>query len=206
MLLDLKHLIQKFDMKINGILHIGAHIGQEHSLYKELGIKNITYFEPLKENFRILKENVKDEATLFNIALGNRTGKIMMNVETANQSQSSSILEPQLHLLQYPWITFDSTEEVDIDMLDEVTFDRNSFNMINVDVQGYELEVFKGSTKTLNKIDYIISEVNRGELYEDCAKVEELDSFLTNFGFTRIETNWVGGNWGDALYIKNINA
>ena len=31
----------------------------------------------------------------------------------------------------------------------------NNYNMIVIDVQGYEMEVFKGSTNFLNKIDYI---------------------------------------------------
>ena len=35
--------------------------------------------------------------------------------------------------------------------------------------------------------------------------VEEIDDFLSGFGFDRIETEWRHGreNWGDALYIRN---
>ena len=202
MLLDIKTIIDKYKISVRGVIHIGAHIGQEHNLYKEIGVNDIIYFEPLLENFKQLKENVKDDALLFNVALGNFRGRILMNVETANQRQSSSILTPQLHVLQYPWITFDHKEEVEIDMLDEIDFDRSKYNMINIDVQGYELEALRGSSKTLEDIDYIISEVNRGELYQNCAKVEELDDFLKNYGFNRVETNWAGNTWGDALYIK----
>ena len=77
------------------------------------------------------------------------------------------------------------------------------YNFINIDVQGYELEVFKGSLRTLESIDYIISEVNRAELYENCTNVYELDNFLSLYGFKRVETSWEGVTWGDALYIKN---
>ena len=79
---------------------------------------------------------------------------------------------------------------------------KENFNLINIDVQGYELEVFKGATETLRTIDYIFAEVNRAELYKDCASVVELDEFLSNFGFERVETNWEGITWGDALYVK----
>jgi hypothetical protein len=32
--------------------------------------------------------------------------------------------------------------------------------------------------------------------------VDKLDEFLSYFGFSRLETDWMGGTWGDALYIK----
>jgi hypothetical protein len=74
--------------------------------------------------------------------------------------------------------------------------------LINIDVQGYELEVFKGGKDFLNEVDYIITEVNRDEVYKGCAKIDELDSFLAPYGFNRVETTWDGGTWGDAFYIK----
>jgi hypothetical protein len=126
-----------------------------------------------------------------------------MNVESANQGMSSSILKPKIHSIQYPHIVFNETEEVEMRRLDEINLDFLKFNLINIDVQGYEMEVFKGSVKTLNHIDYIISEINRDEVYENCSRVEELDVFLKEFGFERVETNWEGKTWGDALYIKN---
>jgi FkbM family methyltransferase len=202
MLLDFKNLVKKYNMKITGVIHIGAHYGQEHSLYESENITNIVYFEPLSKNYKVLKENVGDKSFIFNCALGNETKKVMMNVESANQGMSSSILKPKLHVNQYPHIVFNDTEEVDMKKLDEIDFDFSKFNLINIDVQGYELEVFKGSIEKLNNVDYIISEINRDEVYENCAKVDELDNFLNQFGFKRVETNWAGHTWGDALYIK----
>ena len=119
--------------------------------------------------------------------------------------QSSSLLKPSLHTKQYPHIVFNGNETVQVTTLDNFMKDKNlnDFNLINIDVQGYELEVFKGSMETLNNIDYIIAEVNRDELYENCARVDELDSFLRDFGFERKETSWAGQTWGDAFYIKS---
>ena len=82
-----------------------------------------------------------------------------------------------------PWIHFNGTEEVEVHTLD--SYDLNGYNFINIDVQGYELEVFKGSLKTLEKIDYIYSEVNKAELYEGCAQMNELDNFLGEYGFKK---------------------
>jgi FkbM family methyltransferase len=202
MLLDFEELIKKYNLKIRGVIHIGAHYGQEHQIYKNENISNIVYFEPLLKNFQVLKENVKDEAILFNLALGCEKNEIEMFVENNNLGQSSSILEPHLHLQQYPIIQFDKKELVKMEKLDDIDITFEHYNLINIDVQGYELNVFCGAKKVLEKIDYIISEVNRADLYKNCTKVEELDLFLKTYGFERVETSWVGNTWGDALYIK----
>jgi FkbM family methyltransferase len=203
MILDFNELITKYRMDIKGIIHIGGHYGQEYDLYRVLNVP-VIFFEPLSNNYRILKDKVKnnDNVQTFQCALGNENKKILMNVETANNSQSSSILKPKKHLEQYPHITFDHTEEVHMFRLDDIEIEKENYNFLNIDVQGYELEVLKGSVDILKNIDYIISEVNRDEVYENCAKVEELDQFLNQFNFERNETNWMGGIWGDAFYIK----
>jgi FkbM family methyltransferase len=205
MLLNFNELIKKYNLSISGIIHIGAHYGEEYKLYRDNGISNLCFFEPLKENFKKLSENISDNETiLVNKALGSEIKKIKMNVEIANNSQSSSILKPKHHLIQYPHIQFDKTEEVDMITLDSFIKenDLKGYNFINIDVQGYELEVFKGATQTLKYVDCIISEVNRAEMYEGCASVYELDEFLSEYGFERVETSWEGVTWGDALYIK----
>ncbi len=189
-------------MDINGVIHIGGHHGQEFKIYVENNIENIMFFEPVPSTFKILKENIGDKAILHNVALGNENKKIEMYIETANKGQSSSILEPGLHTIQYPHITFDNKLEVDMVRLDDFIEESTDYNFINIDVQGYELEVMKGAINTLKNVDYIISEVNRDEVYINCSRVNELDSFLSDFGFNRVETTWDGFTWGDALYVK----
>ena len=202
MLLNLDSLKEKYDLKIKGVLHIGAHIGQEFQTYERLGIKNVMFFEPIKNTFNRLKENVVDKAILINTALGNKEDEVEMFTETINEGQSSSVLEPDYHLVQHPSIQFDGKETVKMTKLDKFIEHKEKFNFINIDVQGYELEVFKGGSEYLNTIDYVMTEVNRAELYKGCAKIEELDSYLGSYGFNRVETTWAGGTWGDAFYIK----
>jgi len=202
MLLDLKKLKEKYNLEIKGVLHIGAHFGQEYSTYEELNVKDVMFFEPLPHTFETLKRNVGHKAILVNSALGNTVGEIEMNVESANQGQSSSILEPIVHLQQYPHIKFTDKVTVNITKLDTFIEDHDKYNFINIDVQGYELEVFKGGSEYLNHIDYIMTEVNRDEVYEGCPRIEELDEYLGTYGFERVETTWDGGTWGDGFYIK----
>jgi FkbM family methyltransferase len=202
MLLNLTELISKYSLLINGVIHIGAHFGEENSLYDEIGIQNRIYFEPLSSNFFTLEKNINGRFPVFKKALGNENKTVKMFVESYNNGQSSSILKPQKHLSQYPHIQFNAEEEVDMIRLDDFKFDFKEYNFINIDVQGYELEVFKGASNMLNKIDFIISEVNRDELYENCAKVDEIQSYLSAYGFEMVEVSWDGGTWGDALFIK----
>lgn len=203
MILNFNFLKDKHNLNIKGVIHIGGHYGEEYELYKELNVP-ILFFEPLSNNFNILKAKTQNDNDVisYQCALGNENKMISMYVETANQGQSSSILKPKKHLDQYPHITFDFTEEVNMFRLDDIDLDLLKYNFISIDVQGYELEVFKGAFNTLKNIDYIISEVNRDEVYEKCPHIDELDSYLNQFNFRRVETEWVGDIWGDALYIK----
>ena len=202
MLMNLNNLINEFNLTIKGVIHIGAHVGGEYSIYKEVQIKNMLFFEPLPHIFEKLKNNVGQEVILYNLALGNKVGIETMYVEYDNDSQSSSILEPYLHKNQYPSIVFNDKIEISIDKLDNIQYDKSKYNFINIDVQGYELEVFKGAPGSLKFIDYIMAEVNRDELYRGCVLVKELDIYLLQFGFKRVITDWAGGTWGDALYIR----
>jgi FkbM family methyltransferase len=202
MLLDLEKLVKKYNMNIIGVVHIGAHFGEENEVYNNLNLKNRMFFEPLEKNYNKLLENIGIGYITHKVALGNESKTIEMFVEEANMGQSSSILKPVKHLTQYPHIKFNSKEKVEMKWLDDFKIESEKFNFINIDVQGYELEVFKGSKETLKTIDYIMSEINRDEVYENCAKINELIDFLKPYGFELVEEDWAGNTWGDGLFIK----
>ena len=54
----------------------------------------------------------------------------------------------------------------------------------------------------INKIQLVIAEVNRDEVYEGCPMIEDIDSYLEGFGFERLTVEWQSESWGDALYVK----
>lgn len=206
MILDFDYVYKKYDLNISGILHVGGHYGNVISDYRKYNVNNIVLFEPLSNNFSILTENVKNftgNIISHQVALGNENKKVIMNVSD-NQGQSSSILNPKVHLTAHPEVSFIGTEEVEMKKLDDYNY--KNYNMMVVDVQGYELEVFRGGIKTLQNIDYIFCEVNCDEVYEGNAKIEEVDEFLFQQGFERVEVEWYYSRvFGDAFYIrKNI--
>ena len=205
MLISFTDLKKKYSMDIKGIIHIGAHYGEEISEYIRNGIQDIVVFEPLKSNFEILEENLSDfnaNISGHQVALGNDEKMVTMYVSD-NEQQSSSILKPKLHLENHPTVGFPGVEEVEMKKLDSYMEETVGFNFINMDVQGYELEVLKGGSETLKHIDYVYCEVNRDEVYEDNAYIEQLDEFISVYNMERVETYWQGGIWGDALYVRN---
>ncbi len=205
MLLDLIYLKNKYNMSVNGIIHIGAHYGEEYNDYRRIfGNVPIVMWEASKDNFYKLHENIPaDDAniTLINKGVGSFECTVNMFKETANCGQSNSMLKPALHEKQYPGIVFNEVEEVKIYPLDKWECSA-ALNLINIDIQGFELHAFMGAKNTLKNVNYIITEINRAELYENCAMAEDLDWFLGRLNFKRVETTWAGNTWGDAFYIK----
>lgn len=203
MILELNDLVKKYNMNISGVIHIGAHYGEEVSNYVNLGIDDIVLFEPLEENFEILKNNVSNLNANINgycAALGNKNQYVNMFL-SSNNLESSSVLRPKMHLDLHPEVVFSNEQLVEMKRLDDFSFEK--YNFINLDVQGYEMEVLKGAEKTLEYIDYLYCEVNRNEVYEGNAYIGEIDDYLSNYKMRRVETSWwYDGPWGDALYIK----
>jgi FkbM family methyltransferase len=203
MLLSLTTLIKKYSLRITGVIHVGAHHGEEVSEYFSLGIKNIALIEPCAKAFNVLKQKfgAHHHIKLFNYACAPYNGEATMFTETANKGQSNSLLQPIEHLKHYPEIKFTGSELVKIRRLDALKLD-SKYNMINMDVQGAEGGVIIGATETLRHIDYIYTEVNANDanLYQGAIKISELDQLLKDF--ERVETSWTGQGWGDGLYIK----
>lgn len=203
MLIDLKQAIHQYDMHIKGVIHIGAHWGQEYGAYKDCGIDNIVFIEPCADAYKVLAAKVGNDpnVVLYNCGCDIEDGERIMNVERRNQGQSNSILKPKMHLQYYREIVFEETEIVHMRKLDNLTFSRRLYNLLMIDTQGAELLVLRGAVDTLRHIDYLYVEVNTQELYEDNAMVWDIDEFLKDF--KRVTTQWVGNQgWGDAIYIR----
>lgn len=204
MLLSLTDLIQKYSLRITGIIHIGAHHGEEVPEYHKNNIKNIVLIEPCAKAYLYLRNHFNGHwhIKLFNYACAAVDGEAEMYTETANKGQSNSLLQPMRHLQHYPDIQFTGKEKVQVMRLDSIPIIHEKYNMINMDVQGAEGAVIIGGKATLAHIDYVYTEVNEdsAQLYKNATKISELDDLLKDF--QRVETSWTQQGWGDALYIR----
>ena len=119
---------------------------------------------------------------------------------------SSSILDLKLHKKYHPHVSYVEDKIVDFIRMDEFipqnNIDISEYNMLNVDVQGTELQVFESFGELISNFDYILTEVNVAEIYENCTQMVDIDEYLAKYGFVRIETYMTPYEWGDAFYIK----
>jgi FkbM family methyltransferase len=208
MLIPLQYLVDKYQPKFKGVIHVGAHYGEEVADYIQANMKPMLLFEPCKEAYEIAYNKLRRlyDAIILRIAIGAENKMVKMQTASFNKGESNSILQPKLHLQQHPEVVFDGEESVWMTTLDyqlDNLYGNNAypFNFLAMDVQGYEGEVIKGATETLKHIDYIYSEVNRGQTYAGNIEIDEFDELLKDF--KRVETKWAGSTtWGDAFYIR----
>ncbi len=205
-LLKLAHLKNKYDLTITKIAHVGAHKGQEVEEYLDVFPNvEINLFEPQANLFQYLEDKFGNQKniTLHNFALGSLNDSSTMFISD-NEGQSSSFYKPKVHLVEHPEVKFHENNSIfEIKVLDELGI--KNIDFLNIDTQGFEMEVLKGSVNVLSEdVKYIILEINKKELYEGCPLVKDIDSFLKKYGFIRTDTHyWMDSySWGDAFYIK----
>jgi FkbM family methyltransferase len=199
-------LLKQHNIKVTGVCVLGAHWFQERDMWLSVGIKDFVLIEPVTDTYRIMQDNVVNIPGIitYNVAVGEKREGLMMNLDTTNQRQSSSLLTPKLHLVNFPRVKFTQKQRVEVWPLDELKFKRENYNFLFMDTQGYELPIFKGATKTLKTIDAIYTEVSFAELYEGCALLDDVDKYLLQFGFKRVFLGDDRGDYSDALYKKMV--
>lgn len=211
MLIPLQEILSKYNIHPKGAIQVGCHWAEEHSLLRTCGIERFVYIEPCKDAFEMLRrkygsgvpEDGTFEITLCNVACGAVEKEMPMYVSHQNQGQSNSLLEPNLHLQQHPEILFDDAELVKVIPLDKLPIEKEKYDILVMDVQGYEGEVLKGATETLKHIDIIYTEVNRDFTYENNMLIGEMEEFLKPFGFKLVEQYWPSPkwSWGDGCFL-----
>ena len=202
MLIDLNHLVKKYNIKFKGILHVGAHECEEINAYeKYISRDKILWVDALEDKVNFCKNKYLN--LLIEQAVVSDTEELV-TFNKSNNGQSSSFLKFGLHEKNHPHVWYVDSFEVKTQMLKNVINKYNiDFNFINLDIQGVELKALKGMEEYLNKIDYIYTEVNEDYVYKDCALVTEIDEYLKTFNLHRVETSWCGNyKWGDAFYVK----
>lgn len=186
-------IVESLNFNVKGVIHVGAHLGEEVPSYQRF-TNNIHVFEPLKDCL----DKITDSVNKYNYALGDVEEEKIFYL--ADNNQSSSLLKPKLHIDMHPTVQFVGEKKMQIKTLD--SFNIIDSNFLNMDVQGYELNVLKGATNTLKYIDAIYTEINLAELYENNVLLAEMDSWLKERGFERVWQHITPHSWGDALYVR----
>lgn len=213
MLIPFDYLFREYSIRTSGVLHIGAHWGEEAPQYQARGIKEAIWIEAEPHAFIRLKRDMANKAALpklrstcLHACVSDKDGeKVTFNI-ASNQGQSSSFLEFGTHSTEHPSVKFVdkiqmTTTRVDTLLKDcKLTVGPGWF--LNIDLQGCELLALKGMGSLLHAFDHAYIEVNRKQLYIGCPPVEAIDEYLAGFGFEGKETKWTGAGWGDRYYKR----
>lgn len=207
MLIKFKDIVSKYG-KPKGIIHIGAHLMEERNDYLLYDLKNTIWIEANPSVYESISKINKPPncERAFNYAITDIDNE-ELDFHITNNGESSSILGLGKHIIHHPHIHVTETIKVKTKRLDslikENSIDINSYNFINIDIQGAELLALKGAGNLINSIDFIYTEVNTAHLYKNCSLMDEIDCYLGHFGFSRKETEMTQYEWGDALYCKS---
>jgi FkbM family methyltransferase len=194
--------MRRLKFEPNGVLHIGAHTGEEIDLYQNLTSGPVIWVEAQGELCEVLKKRIPSNHKVINATVFSENG-IKKHFLITNNSQSSSLLALGTHKIDYPGVVVVKTLEVVTTRLDSLISLEEMPNFLNLDIQGTELDAIKGLGFLINQVNCIYTEVNRKFVYEKCTLVHDLDLYLHNYGFSRVSTRWiVGKGWGDAVYFR----
>jgi len=197
----LHYLVEKYNIKFKGILHVGAHECEELGDYERYIQRNkILWVEALAGKVELCKNRFPG-VLIENAVVSDVVERVKFNI--SNNGQSSSILDFGLHSQYHPDVHYVTSFETETKLLRDILPKYEiEYNFLNFDIQGAELKALKGMEEYLNKVDYLYTEVNSNYVYSNCALIGELDEYLEKFGLHRVETSWTQWEWGDAFYIR----
>lgn len=172
------------------ILDIGGGVGASLILYNKAFPGNrILVFEPIRENFRIIKSRTSglQNIEVYNCAAGNENSKMPINI--AGRITSSSLLplsaDPASDVFNEKNLGKQRIENIEVVRLDDVLAGvKGTIGIIKIDVQGYEMNVLKGAENSLDRTKIVLLEANNHEGYAGSAKYHEIDSHMREHGFT----------------------
>lgn len=166
---DFPAVVEELGLKLNHVVHVGAHKGQEMPYFKAAGITKFTLVEPQPDLVQELKANFP-EATVVAAGCGAKGGMATLSV---NKISSSSTLAAA-----HPLDKIVSTRKVWVTTLKHIAL---SADCAVVDAQGLELDVLKGADLSRYKLVVVetctVRDPTMSSYYEDVLKYMEENGF-----------------------------
>ena len=151
------YFVNALNVKNVSALDVGGNFGNwTHELKHEIPSAKIVIFEPSNEAFKSLEARFAkiNDVKLINIALGN-ANKVATLFADKSASGLASLTKRRV---DHFGIDFSYEEEIMVSTLDSwLSTDGNGVipNVLKMDVEGHELDVLEGATKTLENIEIV---------------------------------------------------
>lgn len=213
MLISLNDLAHRYGVRPRSVIHAGAHLGEEAPGYAAIGVERVLWVEANPRLIDPLQKALGDAPgpTLHKIACvaaGERTERRTLHV--ASNGESSSLLPFGTHATEHPTVKYVDDVDVLVVALDEIAagYGFSDPEMLNMDLQGYELEALRGAQGLLGgpSLRWVYAEINESELYEGCGLRGDVEALLGEYGFELVVDAMTRHGWGDALYEKRVEA
>lgn len=188
---------------ITGVLHVGAHTGQEAELYNKHRIDRVTWIEANPDLRERLEAHVKHYGhRVIMAAVAGKCRPAIPFYVASNDGASSSLLPMARHKDIWPDVTQCGTQYIPAETIDSLhrQYDLLGHNFWVLDIQGMEAAALSGAARTLGIADYVLCEFT-GALYEHGATLEMIDTYLSDFTAVagwRSET----GETGEVFYQR----
>lgn len=192
---DLYRLLNKpwlHRLNIGTVIDVGANEGQfirtAQALFPQ---RPILAFEPNPQHLDSLRALLAGTggSEALNMACGR--GQTQMSLNVSEFSPASSLLPIDASIIEkFPEAATARTISVAVDRLDRVVKERALLPrplLLKLDVQGYELEVLRGSTEIFSEVAAIVCEVTTVPFYEGQTTFGEICTFMREHGFRVVD-------------------
>jgi FkbM family methyltransferase len=187
-----EHAIALRGLTCDRILDVGANRGQFSMIARILHADvPIEAFEPQPSEAAMYRQLLGDDPliTLHEVALGDQAGEADLHI--SRRRDSSSLLPiGDLQAKLFPSTEEVGTHRVKVVRLDDYAFRWQSSQrmLLKLDVQGFELDVLRGSTDFLKQCAFVYAECSEMALYTGQALFPEVRSFLVEHGFRHVRS------------------
>jgi FkbM family methyltransferase len=178
----------KFLRKIRGVIHVGANVGQERSLYDAFGLK-VLWIEPIPSVFEQLVANIRSypNQRAANYLIVAEDGKEYELHISNNAGESSSILRLAKHSEMWPEVAYTASIRIPGvtlgTALREQSVPPSEYDALVLDTQGTEYRILEGASALLPLFRYVKVEAPDFKSYEGCCQIEQLTAFMNTHGF-----------------------
>ena len=155
--------------KMKTVIDVGAWCGTWAKAIEPFA-KKVIAFEPDKTHFECLQRNCTINCTPRMEAVGAQLQEVSLTED--NFTQAKRVNEKG----NIRMITLDHMAYEDVDM-------------IKIDVEGYEMEVLKGATKTLESVKYLMIELNNNTKKYGSNNIE-VEKYIVSLGFKVLMEHW----------------
>lgn len=173
-----------------GVLHIGAHLGQESKMYQSSRTQ-VIWIEAIPEIAARLSEDLHNipEQKVITALLGKKNLEHVKLNLSSNNFESSSIYEFGSEI---GFSNLRMTASIQLPMLRLDTIftksDLANYQTWIIDVQGAELDVLIGAGSLLEICNVLQVEVSTREVYKGATSWIDLKDYLSSNGFIEIVT------------------